>query len=185
MKGVPGFAARSPLVADAFRFAREAHEGARSHGETRVDHPTEVARLLDAAGYADHVVAAALLHDVVEDTATAVAELHARSGAPVATLVAKLTEDPGVEDYEPRKAALRAQAAGDREEAAAIFAADKLASARTLRDSGETAPPAKLDHYQRTLQILRDRHPEVPFLEELQAELDHLRDAARRGARGP
>jgi (p)ppGpp synthase/HD superfamily hydrolase len=177
---LPDYARRSPVIAAAFRFARDAHEGARSRGDTRIDHPAEVARLLAGAGYPDHVVAAALLHDVLEDTATEVGELRERFGPEVARLVASLTEDRAIDAYGARKAALRAQAAADGAEAAAIFAADKLASTRRLRGAGATPPAAKLDHYERTFELLCDRHPQVPFLGALGDELALLRRAAPR-----
>jgi (p)ppGpp synthase/HD superfamily hydrolase len=52
------------LVATARTFARRAYGS-----EDALAHPLEVAGLVDSAGFPDDVVAAALLHDVVEDTA--------------------------------------------------------------------------------------------------------------------
>jgi (p)ppGpp synthase/HD superfamily hydrolase len=120
-RSLPEFVDRSRLVADALRFAVEAHAGPRRRGDTHIEHPTDVACLLADAGYPEHVVAAALLHDVVEDTATAIGGIRSRFGPRVAGLVAEVTEDAAIGEYGPRKAALRAQAAGDGEEAAAIF----------------------------------------------------------------
>ena len=179
-RALPDLAHGSKLVADAFRFALEAHEGSRSRGDTHIDHPLEVARLLAGAGYPEHVIAAALLHDVVEDTAIPIAEIRNRFGARVATLVAKVTENPTIDDYGSRKAALRTQAAGDGEQAAAIFAADKLANARKLRFEDEAVDSDKLQHYEGTLELLLTWHPEVPFINELAGELLQLRTAGDR-----
>ena len=62
------FVRRSPLTRDALAFADQRHAG-----QTRdlddlpfVTHPVEVACLLHEAGYADEVVAAGVLHDVLE-----------------------------------------------------------------------------------------------------------------------
>jgi (p)ppGpp synthase/HD superfamily hydrolase len=175
---VPEFAASSPRLADAYRFAHEAHEGPRRRGDTSIAHPTAVAELLQETGYPEHVVAAALLHDVVEDTATELAELRERFGPDVARLVAQLTEDPDIEPYVARKGELRDRAAGDGHHAAAIFTADKLATARALNADGETAPPEKLEHYERTVRTVRAHHPEVPFLEGLEREVARLRGRA-------
>jgi len=176
---IPEFARRSAVIADAFRFAAVAHDGARGRGRTKIAHPTEVARLIAGAGYPDHVVAAALLHDVVEDTSIPIAEIEARFGERIATLVAVLTEDPAIEAFEPRKAALRERAVRGGADAAAVFAADKLAGTRRLRRAGaHLAPPEKLEHYERSLVTLRARHPGLPFLDDLEAELRELRGVA-------
>ena len=55
--------------------ASEAHAGQirnGSGGRPYIEHPLAVAELLAAHGFDDAVLAAALLHDVVEDSATEV-----------------------------------------------------------------------------------------------------------------
>jgi (p)ppGpp synthase/HD superfamily hydrolase len=175
---IPAFLRDSDVLADAYRFAREAHEGPRRRVETSIEHPSAVAELLAGAGYSQHVVVAALLHDVVEDTETGVAELAQRFGPDVARLVAQLTEDPEIESYMERKGELRQRAAGDGHSAAAIFTADKLASARALNTGGRRPEPEKLEHYERTVRLVRRHHPEVPFLDELAAQVAQLRERA-------
>src|SRR4029077_14834656 len=114
----PDFIARSDLLERAYRFALAAHEGERSRGETRIDHPTAVARLLVRQGADDQTVAAALLHDVLEDTTVTRAELEEEVGMAVAGLVAELTEDESIGAYADRKAHLRQQVADAGEQAA-------------------------------------------------------------------
>ena len=63
---------------------------------------------------------------------------------------------------------------GSGHEAAASFAADKLATVRSRLERGVTPPQEKLEHYGRSLWILQARHPEVPFLPELAADLRSL-----------
>jgi guanosine-3',5'-bis(diphosphate) 3'-pyrophosphohydrolase len=80
----------------AYLFAAEAHEGQyRLSGEPYVYHPLAVARIL-AEMHMDHqTVAAALLHDVIEDTEAEKEQLTERFGAEVAELVdgvSKLTQ---------------------------------------------------------------------------------------------
>ena len=70
-------------------------------------HPLEVASMLSAHGYEDDVVAAGLLHDVVEQADASLADVRERFGERVADLVAAVTEDEGIADYDARKAALR------------------------------------------------------------------------------
>jgi (p)ppGpp synthase/HD superfamily hydrolase len=180
--GVPPFAEGSRRIADAYRFARGAHEGPRRRADTTIEHPAAVAALLHEAGYPEYVIVAALLHDVVEDTTTEVGELASRFGPDVARLVAQLTEDPGIESYIERKGELRERAAADGHAAAAIFAADKLASARQLNAAEGVPEPEKLEHYERTVRALARHHPEVPFLEWLEAEVAQLRARSRSGS---
>jgi (p)ppGpp synthase/HD superfamily hydrolase len=175
---VPPFAQGSARLTDAYQFAREAHEGPRRRSDTTIAHPAAVAALLAQAGYPEHVVVAALLHDVVEDTPIELAELAGRFGSDVAQLVAQLTEDPGIDSYGERKGELRERAAADGHTAAAIFTADKLASARTLNAGGSIPEPRKLEHYERTVRVVREHHPEVPFLADLEAEVAALRRRA-------
>jgi (p)ppGpp synthase/HD superfamily hydrolase len=169
--GTPDFARRSARITDAYRFARDAH----ALGVTTIDHPTAVAELLAEAGYPEHVVVAALLHDVVEDNPGSADELAERFGPDVARLVAQLTEDPGIDAYDERKRELRRRAASDGHSAASIFTADKLASARKLNASGGVPDPQKLEHYERTVNVVRRHHPEVPFLPALEDELARMR----------
>ena len=97
------------------------------------DHPIEVAHLLHEEGFDETVVAAGLLHDVVEDTNVTLAEIWARFGPEVAGLVETVTEDKTIRDYSERKDQHRQKVRAVGLPAAAIFAADKLANLRALR----------------------------------------------------
>ena len=144
MSSTPGIDAaieRSGLVRDAFETARLAHAGQFRNGAEKIpyiDHPLAVAERLAKHGFPDEVLAAALLHDVVEDSEMGVAELRARFGDSVADLVATMTEDETIEDYEERKAEHRQRVAGAGAEALAIYAADKLTNLAMLRDAYDT-----------------------------------------------
>jgi RelA/SpoT family (p)ppGpp synthetase len=75
-------------VAKAYRFGAQAHEGQkRRSGEAYISHPVAVARILAEMHMDAQTIAAAILHDVVEDTATPIAELEQIFGAEIATLV--------------------------------------------------------------------------------------------------
>src|SRR4051794_20973632 len=156
----------TPHLEEAYRFAREAHHGPRRRGDTDIEHPVEVARLLHAAGVPEEVLAAALLHDVLEDTSVTADELRERFGETVTDMVASVTENDAIVRYERRKAALRGQAVEAGADSAAIFAADKVASLREYREANEAPGPEKLEHYAATLRLLRERRPETPFLDE-------------------
>ena len=75
-------------------FARIAHEGQkrRFSGKPYIEHPLAVKRLLEVAGVVDdNVLAAALLHDVVEDTKYTLDDVEKVSDQWVAFLVSELT----------------------------------------------------------------------------------------------
>jgi (p)ppGpp synthase/HD superfamily hydrolase len=74
-----------------------------------IEHPMEVARLLRDAGCREVVIAAGLLHDVLENTAATARELTARFGTEVTTLVQAVSDDASVHDYRERKQLLRDQ----------------------------------------------------------------------------
>jgi (p)ppGpp synthase/HD superfamily hydrolase len=170
-----------PLSEAALEFARARHEGQRRDADDQpfVLHPEEVAKLLNEAGYPDHVVAAGALHDVLEDTDAEGEDLERRFGLEVTGLVESLTDDPSIGDKGERRAALRGQVAGAGEEAAAVFAADKISKARELRLKGEQREltyedRGKVEHYEHSLQMLEGAMPGNPLLEKLRRELDGL-----------
>jgi len=176
-KGVRG----SELARSALAFARERHAGQLRDGDGApfVTHPLEVAALLDEAGYPGEVVAAGVLHDVVENSATTPVEIEARFGPDVARLVLAVTEDEGLTDDAERRAALRLQVARAGERAAAIFAADKVSKARELRllasrgPLPESARP-KLEHYERSHEMLAALIPGHPLVAQLRMELEAI-----------
>ena len=64
------------LVTRAFRFAAAAHEGQqRRSGEPFITHPVGVASICAGLRLDEQTIAAALLHDVVEDTDTDIKEV--------------------------------------------------------------------------------------------------------------
>src|SRR5688500_6736598 len=72
------------LIVQAYRDAAVAHEGqSRRSGEPYIFHPLAVARILARLGLDDVTLAAALLHDAVEDTAMTLADLEKGYGEQV------------------------------------------------------------------------------------------------------
>ena len=75
-------------IHQAFLFGAEAHEGQRrASGEPYIHHPVQVARMLAEMRLDHETIVAALLHDVMEDTPTAKAQIATRFGDAVAELV--------------------------------------------------------------------------------------------------
>ena len=167
----PLLTAGLPLTRAALKFAKERYGG-------DVQHPLEVAAELRHAGCSDEVVAGGVLHDVLETTDTDASELAERFGKHVARLVEAVSEDASIDDREERKAALRAQVARARKDAAIVFAADKVSRVRELPsrlDRGLSPDDArrKLDHYRASLVMLQGRLGRShPLVQQLAAELE-------------
>jgi RimJ/RimL family protein N-acetyltransferase len=162
----------TPLLQDAHRFAVDAY--ARRPDDADLDHGIAVARLVSKGGQPGDLVAAALLHDVLEETETDHTELRARFDDEITDLVAALTENKAIAGYARRKAALRGQVVEAGRDAATIFAADKLARMRSFDAQEDPPPQPKLVHYRRTLELLSERYSDLPFLDELRRRLDEL-----------
>lgn len=177
----------------AIDYAERMHAGQRrSDGTPFILHPLEVASLLHEAGAEDDVIAAGVLHDLIEKADVAATELRERFGSRVTSLVLAVSDDDRIIGYGERKAALRQQVAGAGEDALTLFAADKLSKLRELRreaaaDSTAGRAPGRvrklrarrLRHYCRSLALLQERMPESTLVTELRNELDALlRDQA-------
>jgi RelA/SpoT family (p)ppGpp synthetase len=75
-------------IAEAYHFSDAAHQGQfRKSGEPYIHHPVAVAEILSQWQLDGQTLCAALLHDVVEDTAVSKDDIAARFGKPVADLV--------------------------------------------------------------------------------------------------
>jgi GTP pyrophosphokinase len=80
-------------IALAYEAAADAHRGqARHSGEPYITHPLAVARIVAELGLDDVTIAAALLHDSVEDTKLGLAEVDELFGPEVAEIVDGVTK---------------------------------------------------------------------------------------------
>ena len=81
------------LLTRAFHFAAAAHEGQqRRSGEDFINHPWGAAKICAELRLDEQTIAAALLHDVVEDTDTDIKEVRAEFGDEIAQLVEGVTK---------------------------------------------------------------------------------------------
>ncbi len=81
------------LIEHAFELARDAHrEQVRRSGEAYITHPLGVALILADLGLDDVTIAAALLHDAVEDTTITPADIERELGVDVAAIVDGVTK---------------------------------------------------------------------------------------------
>ncbi len=197
-KGAPEDPETARVVAGAgaeaaWRFAAAAHEGqvrAADRGPY-IHHPERVATLVAANGGSDAMIAAALLHDVLEDSPTEPEQIESAFGADVAGLVDALSDDRSITDYEARKRALREQVRAAGERAALIYAADKLANCSDLRGAyaeiGEGVaerigiPLAlRITIWRDDCEMCRGLLGSTDLVEALAAELDELEGDRRR-----
>ena len=178
----------SELVHRAFRYAAAVEEA------PYLEHPVEVAHMLWEEGYGEVLVAAALLHDLVEHCNVGLCELGTRFGDEVTRLVDALTDDRSIRDYEKRKLVQRARVTTAGRRAAAIFAADRVATVRELRaaHAGDPdhlmvravnhSPEETIVNAERDVRMLERFDPPLPFVEALVEQVAGLRAdlAARR-----
>ena len=187
-------------------YAARCHVGQRrqSDGAPFVEHLSEVARLLRDAGCADVVVAAGLLHSVLQDTDVSAAELTERFGATVSDLVQAITDDC-VGSYPQRKHAVRERVRRADHDAALLFAANEIAEVRELadevrRERARVGPDAaseharhRLERYQQmrlgehhaSLAMLLRAAPEHRLVRRLAEDLDGCPISVRRAQRVP
>lgn len=163
-----------PLTQKAVRFALDRHAGQIRDADHApfVIHPLEAASMVERSGHPDQVVAAAVLHDVLEDTDTQRRELRERFGPEVAKLVEVLSDDPAIADEDACRDDVRERvrlAGGD---ALVIYAADKVSKVRELRalivgglDASEAE--SKRRHYTKCLAMLEEETAQGDRLVEL------------------
>jgi (p)ppGpp synthase/HD superfamily hydrolase len=170
-----------PLSQKAVEFAVQMHAGQQRSGDHApfVAHPMDVASMLDRAHYPDHVIAAAVLHDVLENTAEDRENLEARFGPEVAELVTIVSDDESIDDEDERKADLRERVRKAGGYAAAVYAADKVSKVREIRTALAAGTPwdeleAKFARHRESLAMLDDVIPGSRLVEVLRYEIEAL-----------
>jgi guanosine-3',5'-bis(diphosphate) 3'-pyrophosphohydrolase len=128
--------AQTGLILKALTFAAYKHRHQRRKGVEAVpyiNHPIELANLLwNTAGIQDaEVIAAALLHDTVEDTDTTFDELDREFGPTIRSLVAEVTDDKSL-PKEVRKQLQIDHAPHLSDRARFIKLADKISNLRDM-----------------------------------------------------
>jgi len=121
---------------DVFAFAIEAHKGQvrKYTGEDYIVHPMAVCRTVEKHGGSEVQQAAALLHDVVEDTSYTLADINANFGHEIATMVKWLTDTskPSDGNRAIRKEIDRKRLADAPAEAQFVKLADMIDNSKTI-----------------------------------------------------
>lgn len=128
------------LVSEAIAFAVKAHDGMRrkQSNSPYILHPMEAAVIVGTLTDDQNIIAAAALHDVVEDANVTIEEIELRFGSRVKELVASETEDkradlPPAETWRIRKEeSLLVLKNTDDIGVLMVWLGDKLANMRSL-----------------------------------------------------
>jgi (p)ppGpp synthase/HD superfamily hydrolase len=128
------------LVSEAVAFAVAAHDGMRRRKSDApyVLHPMEVAVIVGTMTDRQEVIAAGILHDVVEDAGITIEEIGERFGARVMELVSSETENkreelPPEETWRIRKEeSLEKLKNTDDEDVLMLWIGDKLSNVRAI-----------------------------------------------------
>ena len=126
------------VLLEALWFAARKHSNQRRKNPGRtpyINHLLEVAHLLWFVGKIrdENVLAAAVLHDTVEDTDTSFEELTQRFGTKIRNIVAEVTDDWNLPKQE-RKRRQVTRAPHISMEAKLVKLADKISNIRDIRD---------------------------------------------------
>ena len=126
----------TPLIFKAIEYAAAAHAGQYRKGTAvpYIVHPLNAARMLLLAGCEEHVAAAAVLHDVLEDTDRTFEDVERAFGSRIARLVANASEPDRLATWEERKRHTIAFLGEADEETLLVAVADKLDNIRSIRE---------------------------------------------------
>ena len=170
-----------PLLFHALRFAADHHRDDRRKGveaSPYINHPIAVASELVAVGIDDsEVLAAALLHDTVEDTIATPEEIEAEFGPRVRALVDAVTDDQELRSRERKRLQVE-HAPGLSPDAKLIKIADKICNTHDVAHA-----PAEGWSYERRRDYLDWSEQVVAGCRDVHAELEARYDAVLADAR--
>lgn len=161
------------IVIAASAFAAYKHRDQRRKGAEAspyINHPIAVANVLaNEAGVTDAaVLAAALLHDTIEDTDTTPKELEAEFGHEIAAIVLEVTDDKSLPKQERKRLQIEHAATVSRA-AKLVKLADKICNVRDMSES----PPVdwtierRAEYFTWAKQVVDPMRGVSPTLEEL------------------
>jgi len=149
------------IVQKAQVYAMAAHASVQQvrkyTNEPYIVHPAEVASIVASVpGATEDMVAAAYLHDVVEDTGCTFTDIHMAFGIDIATLVGWLTDvsQPHDGNRAHRKAIDRAHTAQAPAEAQTIKLADLISNSRSIMAHDPTFAEVYLAEKRLLLEVL-------------------------------
>ena len=148
------------MVEKARVFATAAHAAVaqlrKYTNEPYIVHPAEVVSIVRSVPHTDEMVAAAWLHDVVEDTGVTIEVIRAEFGEKVAELVGWLTDvsRPEQGNRATRKAIDRAHTAMAPADAQTIKLADLISNTRSIMSHDEKFAKTYLEEKRMLLEVM-------------------------------
>lgn len=153
------------VIEKARVFATAAHAAAaqlrKYTMEPYIVHPREVAGIVLQHGGSDEMVAAAWLHDVVEDTGVTLETIREEFGDEVATLVGWLTDvsRPEQGNRATRKAIDRAHTAAAPADAQTIKLCDLISNCTSIKEHDEAFAKVYFEEKRLLLEVLTKGNP--------------------------
>lgn len=164
---------RLRLVLKAVAFAAHKHRDQRRKDKGAspyINHPIALAELLSTVGQVRDpvVIAAALLHDTLEDTETTFAELQRAFGPKIAAIVLEVTDDMRL-PRQRRKELQIEQAANISKSAKLVKLADKISNLRDILASPPTdwSLERKREYFEWAKKVIDQARGTNPKLERL------------------
>lgn len=156
---------QSSLVNRALAFAAEAHgsvgQTRKYTGEPYINHPVEVMEIVRGVEHTDEMLAAALLHDTIEDTPTTREDVEREFGPKVAALVMELTDQCHEGNRATRKAAEAARLGTISPEAQTVKIADFISNSRSIVEHDPGFARVYLREKVRVLSVMTDGDPSL------------------------
>jgi (p)ppGpp synthase/HD superfamily hydrolase len=149
----------------ALEFATVAHAGQKRKytGEDYIVHPIEVMEIVKTVSHTPEMLAAALLHDVVEDTNVSLEDIRLSFGNDVADLVFWLTDVSKLEDGNraTRKSLDRAHIANASPDAMTIKLADLISNTASIMEYDANFAKVYLKEKKLLLEVLTKGNDEL------------------------
>ena len=148
----------TPLINKAKMLAGKAHEGQfrKYSGMPYIVHPIEVATIVQTVEHSDEMIAAALLHDVVEDTDYSFEDIAKEVSPEVADLVKGLTDVSSPQDgnRKVRKAIDKDHLAEQNAEVQTIKLADVISNSQDIKANDPKFAEVYIEEMKALLEVL-------------------------------
>ena len=148
----------TPMINKAKMLAGKAHEGQfrKYSGMPYIVHPIEVATIVQEVEHSDEMIAAALLHDVVEDTDYSFEDIAKEVSPEVADLVKGLTDVSSPQDgnRKVRKAIDKDHLAEQNAEVQTIKLADVISNSQDIKANDPKFAKVYIEEMKALLEVL-------------------------------
>mgnify|MGYP001498123340 FL=1 len=153
------------IIEKAEQFAVQAHgpQKRKYSGEPYIVHPIEVSQIVRTVPHTNAMVAAAILHDVIEDTEATYDDVVVNFGVVIADLVNELTDVSKPEDGNRavRKALDRAHLAKASADAQTIKLADVISNSKDIKENDPSFAKVYIPEMKALLEVLDKRDSEL------------------------